>query len=123
MNFEPFVRRLSIRTKQQTVERLKPNWAQSATLQAVNHLYNEGRPVRVIVLKARQLGISTISEALMFAWVMLHQQSYGLVIAHEIDASEYLLNMTKLYWDTFPFKELYTTKYVSRKELAWEESG
>ena len=123
MNFEPFVKRLAIRTKQQTVQKLEPNWAQTEVLNTVNDLYNAGRPARVIVLKARQLGISTISEALMFSWVMLHEQTYGLVIAHEIDASEYLLNMTKLYWDTFPFKSLYTTKYVSRKELAWEETG
>jgi len=123
MNFDPFVSRLSIRTKQQTVEVLKPNWAQSQVLDAVNAQYSQRKPVRVIVLKARQLGISTISEALMFAWVVLHEHTYGLVIAHEIDASEYLLNMTKLYWETFPFKDLYTTKYVSRKELAWEETG
>jgi len=123
MNFDPFVSRLSIRTKQQTVELLKPNWAQSQVLDAVNDQYSQRKPVRVIVLKARQLGISTISEALMFAWVVLHEHTYGLVIAHEIDASEYLLNMTKLYWETFPFKDLYTTKYVSRKELAWEETG
>ena len=123
MNFDPFVRRLSIRTKQQTIEQFHPNWAQTQLLQKVNEQYSKGRPIRIIVLKARQLGISTVSEALMFAWVMLHQQTYGLVIAHEIDASEYLLNMTKLYWETFPFKNLYTTKYVSRKELAWEETG
>ena len=123
MNFDPFVRRLSIRTKQQTIEQFQPNWAQVQLLQKVNDQYSKGRPIRIIVLKARQLGISTVSEALMFAWVMLHQQTYGLVIAHEIDASEYLLNMTKLYWETFPFKNLYTTKYVSRKELAWEETG
>ena len=123
MNFDPFVRRLSIRTKQQTIERFDPNWAQTQLLQKVNDQYAQGKPIRIVVLKARQLGISTVSEALMFAWVMLHQQTYGLVIAHEIDASEYLLNMTKLYWETFPFKSLYTTKYVSRKELAWEETG
>ena len=112
MNFDPFIEKLSIRTKKQTIERLEPNWAQRQVLEAVNTQYSEGKPVRVVVLKARQLGISTISEALMFAWVVLHENTYGLVIAHEIDASEYLLNMTKLYWETFPFKDLYTTKYV-----------
>jgi len=66
MNFEPLVRRLSIRTKQQTIERLEPNWAQTELLDAVRSKYESGQPVRVIVLKARQLGISTISEALMF---------------------------------------------------------
>ena len=123
MNFDPFVERLSIRTKMQTVEKFHPNWAQQQLLAAVNEQYSTGQPVRIVVLKARQLGISTVAEALMFAWVMMHEQTYGLVIAHEIDASEYLLNMTKLYWETFPFKDLYTTKYVSRKELAWEETG
>ena len=123
MKFDPLIEKLSIRTKLQTVERFQPNWAQQQTLEVINDMYSRGVPVRVIVLKARQLGISTLAEALMFAWVMMHEQTYGLVIAHEIDASEYLLNMTKLYWETYPFKDLYTTKYVSRKELAWEETG
>jgi len=123
MRFDPLVERLQIRTKEQTIEHLHPNWAQVELLDAVNRNYSKGRPNRIIVLKARQLGISTISEALMFLWVVLHANTYGLVIAHEVDASEYLLSMTKLYWDTFPFKNLYTTKYVSRKELTWEETG
>ena len=70
MNFEPFVERLSIRTKMQTVEKFHPNWAQRELLAAVNEQYSTGVPVRIIVLKARQLGISTLAEALMFAWVM-----------------------------------------------------
>ena len=57
MNFDPFIEKLSIRTKKQTIERLEPNWAQRQVLEAVNTQYSEGKPVRVVVLKARQLGI------------------------------------------------------------------
>lgn len=121
MDFDPLLRRLSIRTDEPAVRPFEPNWAQQEVIRSINRQYNDLKPVRLIVLKARQLGLSTVSEAVMFWWGFIHEHSYGLVVAHEADASEYLLNMTRLYWDTFPFRDMYRTRYVSRKELAWED--
>lgn len=104
------------------IRRLEPNWAQQEILATVQRQMDENRPVRIIVLKARQLGVSTITEALMFVRGFLYDNSYGLVVAHEIDASEYLFGMTRLYWETWPYRKLYTPRYVSRRELAWEET-
>lgn len=117
------VEKLSIRTKDVRIEPFKLNWAQKEVIQTVNDQFNAGKPVRIIVLKARQLGISTVTEALLFWWGFVYHHSYGLVLAHENEASEYLLSMTRLYWDTFPFSDLYTPKYVSRRELSWQETG
>lgn len=123
MDFDPLIRRLAIRDKDVRIAGFVPNWAQQEFISTVNDQYNAGRPVRVIVLKARQLGISTVTEALMFWWSFLYEHSHGLVMAHENEASEHLLSITKLYWETFPFKQLFTPKYVSRKELSWIETG
>src|SRR5215469_15737931 len=48
-------------------------WAQRAVVAEVERQYNSGRPVRIIVLKARQLGISTVTEAMLFVWGFIHK--------------------------------------------------
>jgi hypothetical protein len=74
------------------------------------------------VLKARQLGISTATEGVLFNWGFIHHGTNGLVIAHESDASGGLFEKTKLYWDTWPLRRLYTERYSTRRELSWVET-
>jgi hypothetical protein len=121
--YMPFLRRLWIRDKSARVVPFEPNWAQRRMIDVVEQQEAEGRPVRIVVLKARQIGISTLTEALMFVRAFVFPGSHGLVVAHEIDSSTYLLGMTHLFWSTWAYKDLYTPKYVSRKELEWLETG
>jgi hypothetical protein len=123
MKLLPFVRTLSIQTKEARLTKFSPNWAQVQYLEEIERQFTEGRPARVIVLKARQLGISTATEAVMFSLCFLLQRVRALVIAHEQEASEHLLSMCSTYWDTFPFKDLYSTRYQGRKHLAWNETA
>ncbi|HXA31505.1 MAG TPA: hypothetical protein VNV87_04540 [Acidimicrobiales bacterium] len=96
-------------------------WAQRRMVAEIEHQYNDGRPVRVIVLKARQLGISTLSEACLFWWAFLHPGTNGLVLAHENKSSAELFEMTKLYWETFPFRDWFELKYQTKQMLHWLE--
>lgn len=123
MRLNPLLSRLSISDKNFQVIPLQPNWAQQEFLNAYQDQVESKRPVRLIVLKARQLGVSTITEALMFLRAKIIMGSHGLVVAHETDSSEHLFSMTHLYWETFPWKRLYTTRYMSRREMAWRETG
>ena len=117
------VRNLSILDKNLRLHKLQPNWAQTRYLDiATEQLQTTGR-IRIIVLKARQLGISTISEAVLFNLTQLFDGYRGLVVAHEVPASQNLLNMTHRYWDTYPFRRLFTTKNLSKNEIAWVERG
>lgn len=95
-------------------------WAQREYLNEIERQYNSGKPVRIIVLKARQLGISTATEGVLFWWSFIHPGTNGLVIAHESDASASLFEKTQLYWETWPFKDLYKAKYASLKRFTWE---
>ena len=45
-------------------------WAQRVVVAEVERQYNLGLPVRIIVLKARQLGLSTIASAIVASHVM-----------------------------------------------------
>lgn len=122
MQLLPLVRRLTIVTKEGELLRFEPNWAQLQLLFTVERLVNEGKPVRIIVLKARQLGISTMVEALLFLAAFIYDRFKALVVAHDQDSGQHLLSMTENYWETYPFKPLYNTRYQSRNELAWVET-
>lgn len=122
MKLEPLLNRLSIVDTRARLIPFKLNWAQQEYLAEVERQYTERRLVRVIVLKARQLGCSTLTEAIMFLWCFVFPRVQGLVMAHEASSAQHLLGMTRTYWDTYPFKSLYSTQYKSRNELSWVET-
>src|SRR5438105_10982054 len=67
-------------------------WAQRVVVAEVERQYNLGLPVRIIVLKARQLGLSTIASAIVFCWLFIHKNTNGLVVAHENDISQLIFD-------------------------------
>lgn len=122
LDLEALVGQLSILTKEVQVEKIELNWAQREFLAvAQRQLLTTGK-IRIIVLKARQLGISTITEALLFTLCFLFNNYKALIIAHEVPASQNLLAMTQRYWDTYPLRQAFSTKYAGRNYLQWEET-
>jgi hypothetical protein len=99
------------------------SWAQRKLVKVVEDSYNSGKPVRVVVLKARQLGISTLIEAIIFLWAFIHKNSNGLVIAHENDTSQSLFEKTQFFWDTCPWHDLFTAKHATQRRIVWKETG
>jgi hypothetical protein len=97
-------------------------WAQRGFCDEIERQYNNGDPVRILVLKARQLGISTAAEGVLFHWSFLHGGTNGLVVGREADATEDLFLKTKMYWETWPFRGLYSLKYQTRRQLHWIET-
>lgn len=96
--------------------------AQRGLVHEVERQYNQGKPVRIIVLKARQLGMSTVTAGIMYWWAFIHRQTSGLIITHENEASVDLFDKTKLFWENWPFQELYTTTSMTQRRLAWAET-
>jgi hypothetical protein len=97
-------------------------WAQDALRLEIERQYNLGLPVRIVVLKGRQLGVSTMSEGTLFNWTFIHPGTRSLVIAHETKAAQHLFDMTKLMWEEWPFAPLYTEKHNTIKSLSWVET-
>jgi hypothetical protein len=126
MNLRPWMHRLTIQKKDLSVARLHLDepfaWAQKALTEEIERQYTLGLPVRIIVLKGRQLGISTASEGVLFNWTFLHPGTRSLVIAHETKAAQHLFDMTKLMWEEWPFHDLYHEKHNSQKTLGWVET-
>lgn len=122
MQLLPLLRKLKILTKDLRLVDFEPNWAQLRFLEIVESQLAETGRVRLIVLKARQLGISTMVEALLFTFAFLNDGYRGLVIAHEIPASQNLLGITRRYWEHYPFRRFYTAQWLSKNDIGWVET-
>lgn len=97
-------------------------WAQREFVKQVQYQHNTGKPIRIIVLKGRQVGISTATEALLFLWCFIFPGSNCLVVSKDRPTSEELFEMTKLYWDMWPHRTLFTTTRSSVRRLSWAET-
>lgn len=80
--------------------KLKP--AQRMLVEVMEKQRKAGKPIRVIILKARQIGFSTVVQAYIFWWLTHHRYTSGLVIAHENDASANLWRKFVLYLENMP---------------------
>lgn len=114
---------LQIVNKEIGTVRLKLNWAQLDMLGHVERQLATTGKIRIIVLKARQIGISTFTEALAFTLAMMIMNYRVLIVSHERDASENILGMTKTYWEHYRFRQLLHVHSDSRYESSWKETG
>lgn len=108
---------LKIRTKDGQVTPLQLNEAQSILLEKIEEqLRNEGK-VRVIILKARQMGLSTMVGGWLYWWLSQRKAQRGLVVTHHADSTRALFDMTRRYHENCPEPIKPHTKYSSRREL------
>lgn len=97
-------------------------WVQLPFLAEIERQYNAGLPVRIIVLKARQLGISTATEGVIFNWMFLYPGCNGLIMSNLGDTSTELFQMTKTYWEKWTWKKFAPgLKYDTKQHMRWQE--
>ena len=108
---------LKIRTKEGEVKTLKLNFAQEQLLKAVNEQYEKEGKIRVIILKARQMGLSTMVGGWLYWWLSQRKAQRGLVVTHHADSTRALFDMTRRYHENCPEPIKPNTKYSSRREL------
>lgn len=111
---------LKIRTKEGNLVNFSPNNAQLKSEQLIAEQRAKGKPVRVIWLKARQLGISTYCEGSIFYDTANNPLRQSLIIAHEDKATQNLFNMSKLFYEELPPIIRPMKKYSNESALAFE---
>lgn len=109
-----------IKNKAGEVVPLKLNSAQQKLQEIIDRLEREGKPIRLIILKARQLGFSTFIEAQMVKRCCTQRNRTGLVVAHREDATSNLFRMTKLYVDELPKPVRPMVRASNAQELLFE---
>lgn len=77
--------------------------------------------VRVVTLKARQQGLSTVISAFMYWWLSQHKAQKGIVIAHKADSARSLFDMYRRMYQNTPAMLKPSTAYSSRKELQFDK--
>ena len=111
---------LKIRTKSGAVVPFHLNAAQRKLYAAAKRQQDAGRPVRLIILKARQLGFSTLTEALLFHACATRENTHALVVAHREDATANLFRMSKLFYDELPEPMKPMLRTSNAQELVFE---
>lgn len=114
---------LKIKTKDGQLVALKPNRVQRRIIKKVVQCILDGRPIRFIILKARQEGVSTIVEALIYWWTATHKYIQSKIIAHDSETSEYLYNMFRTYYENSNPLFAPTTKYHTRSDLTFDNEA
>lgn len=108
---------LKIRTKDGEVVDFKLNEAQRQLLEKVETQRKQTGKVRVIILKARQMGLSTAVGGYMYWWVSQRSAQKAMVVTHHSDSTKALFDMTRRFYDNTPEALKPATRYSSRKEL------
>lgn len=88
---------LSIKTKAGELKTFTLNRAQRHVLNIIKTLWNENKIIRLWILKARQLGLSTLIEAIIYAMTSQRANTNSLIVADDDDGSSYIFEMSKLY--------------------------
>ncbi len=115
--FEHF---LKIRNKSAQLVPFRVNDAQKIVLDIMDRAEKAGKLKRFIVLKARQMGLSTLFEGIIFHDTTTNENKTSLIIAHEETASSNLFQMSKLYYENLPDVIKPMKKYANGKVLAFE---
>lgn len=111
---------LKIRDKTASIVPFKLNPAQQIVMDMIKEDDKQNRPKRYIVLKARQMGLSTLFEGLIFHDTANNENKNALIIAHEESASSNLFQMSKLYYENLPDLIRPMKKYSNGKILSFE---
>lgn len=111
---------LFIKTKEGSVIKLELNSVQKRFLCRVKEIMAAGKAVRLWVLKARAVGISTIIQAITYAYTSQGEGINSLVVAHDIDGSNNLFSMQKLFQEKLDVHLRPQIKHSNEKKLEFD---
>lgn len=93
---------LRVRSKAGRIEPFTLNEAQLQLNAMAEAQMDAHQPVRIVVLKARQLGISTLIQGRQFYRSVRRSNHSAMTIAHEVEASKNLITMAHTFFDHMP---------------------
>lgn len=112
---------LQIRTKDGQILPLVLNRGQLYLLDMIERQLRTRGYVRLVVLKARQMGLSTLIEAHAYFTTSQSKGRKTLVLTHKAESTDALFAMTKRFHDLCPEALKPSTKYSSKKELTFDK--
>ncbi len=110
---------IKIRDKKNNIVPLVFNEPQLKYYNVVKSMYQQRKPIRIIILKARQMGFSTETEAVIFKNVVTHHNYNAGIVAHKEDSTTNLFNMSKRMLEYLPEEIKPEQKKSNAKELVF----
>lgn len=114
---------IKIRDKKGNVIPLKLNEPQMKYYNVIKQLYEEKKPIRIIILKARQMGFSTETESIIFKNVVTNHNYNAGIVAHKEDSTTNLFNMSKRMLEYLPKSIKPEQKKSNAKELVFNNEN
>lgn len=117
-DFPAFAReQLKIITKDGDFIPFELNRGQQRMWRLIKERMEQNKPVRIYVLKARQIGFSTLIQAILFWRVALRRYQAALTVSHDAPSAESLFNKSKIYFQSLDHEVKPERKISNRREL------
>ena len=119
MNELTWLRNLKISNKRGNIVPFVPHYEQMALLRAMFRQEAAGHPSRILVLKARQVGITTLMQGEHFrrCWTIPHREA--LTAAHTTDDTQKIFRKVKFMEEQLPEWLKRPMEFSSKRELLW----
>lgn len=110
-------------TKNATFEVMKLNEPQSIVMDYVEECLRDKKPIRVRILKARQMGFSTFISALGFWWATMNQNSSYAVVAHKEDSTKSIFDKNRVFYENLPLAIRPKTNRFNSENISYDFIG
>ena len=111
---------LKIIDKRGKIVGLLLNEPQKRLYEVIKREWEAGRPVRIIILKARQMGFSTLTAAIIFWMAATAHAVRCMVVAHKDEATDNLFQMYKRFYENLPDPVKPMLQASNAKELVFD---
>lgn len=124
INTKEYIERyIKIRDKKGSIIDLKLNSPQQKLYDIIKEHKKARKPVRIIILKARQMGFSTLTESILFKETVTKFNRRTGIITHLASATTNLFNMSKLMLDNLPADMKPSIKKSNAQELIFDNDS
>lgn len=114
---------IKIRDKNSKIIDFIPNEPQMKLYNIIKSQKQQHKPVRVIILKARQMGFSTLTESIIFKETATKMNIRSGIIAHTEESTSNLFNMSKLMYENLPQSLKPCKKASNAKEIIFDKEN
>lgn len=111
---------LKIQDKKSQLIPFKLNQPQNRLYDVIKRQSQQQKPIRIIILKARQMGFSTLTEAIGFKNTATRPNYKFGIITHSDDATNNLYAMSKRFYNNLPEPLKPQEKLNNAKELIFD---
>lgn len=110
---------LTIKTKNDALLPFAPTNIQIDAYNKILERKKLGKLLKIVFLKARQVGLSTLTEALFFQKVLFNRGKNAFVLADKSDSANNIYSMARRFYDNLPEPLKIPLKNNSTKELSF----